>query len=426
MPLLFAAANETGIHRCELPCGILKPMADLLEYKEKPGACAECGNSPVNHTLTYAFNLLNVPFNHIAFARMDSRFLRSLEYWARLLMDHLERVNVRVFEKFGGLKYGTDVAKARTYRSQVIWEEANRRGIRMEQVILFGVATDIYRAHVRGYWIFFKSLPVPPELPQSAYLWIDDKFLLKNELEKIGVAAPAARSVTSLAQARRALADIGAPVVLKPRAGSRGRHTTTMVSTDDDLVRAFRSAQRLCRYVAMEKCLSGPVCRATVVGGKLAGFFAAFPPTIVGDGVSTVSQLIEKSNASVPERVQPIALSDEHLAFIKREGYSLDSILEAGTSLPLSHRTGRLFGGSTRELLDSVHPKLRAVAERAAQVLDVPVVGFDLIIPDPEADPDLQQWGIIEANSLPFIDLHYLPLYGTPSNPAAQVWDLWK
>jgi D-alanine-D-alanine ligase-like ATP-grasp enzyme len=53
------------------------------------------------------------------------------------------------------------------------------------------------------------------------------------------------------------------------------------------------------------------------------------------------------------------------------------------------------------------------------------VAGFDLIIADPEQDPDNQEWGIIEANSLPFIDLHYLPLYGRPSNPAAQVWDMW-
>jgi D-alanine-D-alanine ligase-like ATP-grasp enzyme len=94
--------------------------------------------------------------------------------------------------------------------------------------------------------------------------------------------------------------------------------------------------------------------------------------------------------------------------------------------VPLTHRTGRLFGGETRELLASVHPKLRDTLERAVRTLDVPVVGLDVIIKDPEADPDTQTWGIIEANSLPFIDLHYLPLYGTPSNPAAQVWDLWK
>jgi D-alanine-D-alanine ligase-like ATP-grasp enzyme len=63
--------------------------------------------------------------------------------------------------------------------------------------------------------------------------------------------------------------------------------------------------------------------------------------------------------------------------------------------------------------------------EKAGVVLGAPVVGFDVIIENPTEDPDTVRWGIIEANSLPFIDLHYLPLHGTPSNPASAVWDLW-
>lgn len=400
-------------------------MSELHEYKEKPGSCAQCGNSPVNHPLTYAFNLLNVPFNELSYRYSSSRALALFEHAARSVMEVFESINLRMLHLMRGVTYGTDVSKARTYRSQVIWEEAQRRGIPMEQVYVFGVPTDIYRAHVRGAWQYFKSIPVPPVLSQAAYLWIDDKSLLKRELSAVGIPVPDSRSVTSLAQAREALRDIGAPVVVKPRAGSRGRHTTTFVSTDADVQTAFRSAQQLCRHVSIEKCLLGPVCRATVIQGNLAGFFAAYPPTVVGDGVSTIRQLIDAWNASVPDRVQPVTLTPEHSAFMRRRGVSEDTVLENDVSMTLSHRTGRLFGGTTRELLSSVHPKLRAYAENAARELDVPVVGFDLIIADPEQDPDTQEWGIIEANSLPFIDLHYLPLNGTPSNPAAQVWDMW-
>jgi hypothetical protein len=45
---------------------------------------------------------------------------------------------------------------------------------------------------------------------------------------------------------------------------------------------------------------------------------------------------------------------------------------------------------------------------------------------NPQDDPNNQKWGIIEANSLPFIDLHYWPLYGEPVNIASYVWDLWE
>ena len=54
------------------------------------------------------------------------------------------------------------------------------------------------------------------------------------------------------------------------------------------------------------------------------------------------------------------------------------------------------------------------------------VAGFDSIIPDPTQPADSQHWGIIECNTLPFIDLHYYALEGKPQNIAGMIWDLWK
>lgn len=400
-------------------------MTALHEYKEAPGKCAACGNSPVNHHITYVFNTLNVVFSGLSYRGRDSRVLRSLEYGARWFMEWIDESQVWLWSIAGAVKFGIDPSNARTYRSQVIWEEAKRRGIFMEQVFLFGMPTDIYRARVGNDLVMFKSIPVPPRLPQDAYLWIDDKFLLKRELAALGVAAPATRSVTSLKAARAAFREIGAPVVVKPRSGSRGRHTTIGVRSEADLEHAFKSAKKLGLFVSIEKHLDGPVCRATLVGGMLAGFFEAVPPQLVGDGVSTISQLVAQANAVRPDRVQEIVLTEEVREYLSRQGLKEDSVPEKGTKVRLTHRTGRLFGGATRELLDTVHPKLRAHLEKAGKGLAAPVVGFDLIIPKPEEDPDAQEWGIIEANSLPFIDLHYLPLCGKPSNPAAEVWNLW-
>jgi D-alanine-D-alanine ligase-like ATP-grasp enzyme len=162
------------------------------------------------------------------------------------------------------------------------------------------------------------------------------------------------------------------------------------------------------------------------VNGTLVGFFQGDPPRVVGDGKRTIRELIAKQNVGKHDRVQEIVVREEHELFLARQGYTLDSALTTGARIDLTHRTGRLFGGETRELLNTVHPSMRAYLERAARILQTPVVGIDLIIEDPVSDPDTQRWGIIEANSLPYIDLHYLPLYGEPSNVASAVWDLWK
>lgn len=398
------------------------------EYKEKLGACAECGNSPVNHTIVCTLNTVSVVLSGVFFAARKNRFIQYMENVLQRIADGMDAWHARAMQVIGAVRFKDDPTKALTYRSQVIWEEALRRGIPMQQAYFLGFPTDIYRAKPRGdAWSYFKSIPIPPAVSQSAYVWIDDKFLLKRALRDANIPTPQTRSIVTRAQARVAFEAIGAPVVAKPRAGSRGRHTTVNVRTPEDLDRACTSAQRLCRFVSIERYLEGSVCRATLVRGKLVGFFKADPPQIVGDGVSTVAELVAEKNMRKPDRMGDVVFTAEHESFIRRQGFTAESVPEQGRVVLLTHRTGRLFGGETRELLDTVHPALRAHVERVATVIPgLPVVGLDLIIRDPESDPGVQEWGIIEANSLPFIDLHYLPLYGKPSNPASAVWEMWS
>lgn len=390
------------------------------EYKETPGTCLACGNSPVNHLATYCVQSFSI-WSSQAASRQGGLHaaIRSL---GDSLFDRVEPYLYPIMAALPMVSFAHDPAGAYTYRSQVVWEEAQRRGIPMEQMMLFRSPTEIYRARLGDSWKYFQSLPITTPSDTNP-VEMDDKFLLKQKLRAAGIPAPRAVSVTTLPGALAVSAEWRVPLAIKPRVGSRGRHTTVNVRTPEDVAHAFKSAQKLCKYVVVEEYLEGSVCRGTVVGGKLAGFFQANPPKVTGDGRATIKELIAASNSAKPERVQEVVLTDETLAFLARGGYSSETILPTGITIPLTHRTGRLFGGRTRELLGHEHPKLRAYLERAAALLKTPIVGFDLIIPDPEADPDTQKWGIIEANSLPYIDLHYLPLEGAPSNVAAHVWD---
>lgn len=395
----------------------------LHEYKEKPGACSDCGNSPVNHFEHYISNTLAVWTAEVAYR--DAGVFARLYRLADWIFDHVEQLLLRVLALMPFASLSNKVEGAATYRSQVVWEEAVRRGIEMRQVLVFGKATEIYRARIGERDFYFQSLPIPLDKRGRSTAWMDDKHLLKRFFSDHQIPSPISVSVQNAKEARAALATVGGTAVIKPRSGSRGRHTTVFVKDEQSLMRAFESAKKLCTYVSIETHLTGPVSRATVVDGTLAGFFTATAPSVTGDGVSNITELIEKKNSSKKERVENIVLTDEHRRFLARQGYDEVSVPPDGEVVQLTHRTGRLFGGETRELLGSEHPDLRIILEKAARVLGVGIVGFDLIIPDPEKSPSGQRWGIIEANTLPYIDLHYLPLYGMPSNVAAHVWDMW-
>lgn len=239
----------------------------LHEYKEHVGVCASCGNSPVNHFTTHlahSFAVWSSPGKN-----KQRAFRRWFEARVSALVPLVDRAVYASFAALPITRFSGEVSGAVTYRSQVIWEEAVRRGIAMEQMHLLGRATEVYRAKLGERWTYFQSLPIPAHLDLVDGGWIDDKLALKEALAHAGVPVPRAVSVTTLVEAQRALAEMQGPIVVKPRAGSRGRHTTVKISTCPDLVRAFKSAKQLCHYVAIEEYLTGSVCRGTVVGGKI-------------------------------------------------------------------------------------------------------------------------------------------------------------
>jgi hypothetical protein len=214
------------------------------------------------------------------------------------------------------------------------------------------------------------------------------------------------------------------PVIIKPRSGSRGRHSSTFVYNEDDLRRAFKIAKQLCRWVIVEQQLFGPVYRATVIGGNLAGVLRGDPPQVLGDGVYTIEQLVVIKNAAPHPGVKDIIIDLGVRTFLSRQNLSLETVCAAGQTVLLSEKIGVNYGGSSSEDFEICHPDNKELFLRAAAVLGDPLVGFDFIIPDITKSYKEQLCGFIEVNSLPFINLHHDPLLGTPRNAAGLVWDM--
>lgn len=247
----------------------------------KKSNCPYCGDSPVNHTVAYIGQTCGLyldPLLSFIVGKNNGPFSKVLVVFNRLFITFSRCIGV--------LKFNKDINRAITLRSRVIWEEAHRRNIEMEQIVIYSKPIEQYRAKIKNKngksrWFYFESLPIPPYLPQDSYGYIDDKVRLKKALRVAGIPVPKSLSAKNEKQALSAFDNLVKPLIVKPRIGSRGRHTTVFINTKDELLKAFHIAQKLCKYVAIEEYLVGPVCRATLVGGKLVGFF-------VGDRKSVV------------------------------------------------------------------------------------------------------------------------------------------
>ncbi len=391
----------------------------------KKNNCSACGTSQVNHELMIFLSLMEETLGQITdrvFSFTDSKRWEDLSSF-------IEKSIYKVFGFFHVFSYSQDIDLAITGRSKLVWEEARKRGIPMEQIRIFGRPIELYRAIIPGNndkFFYFQSLPIPPSIPQSGYRWLDDKFTLFEMLSKHQIPIPQTKKVFTYNSALMAFNTLQKPVIIKPKSGSRGRHTTTNIKTEKELRRAFDTAREITLSMVIQEHLPGSVYRATVINNSLVAFFRADPPMVIGDGIKTVRDLITDKNKNRHERLSDITINSDLLQFIEREGYSLESIPDMGTNINLSAKTGRMYGGYTREMLPEVHPRMHEIFKKAGELMQAPVLGFDLIIGDPTMNPDQQKWGIIECNSLPYIDLHYFALEGTPKNLAENIWDLWK
>ncbi len=393
----------------------------MSKKETKRNRCLYCGNNPVNHNSVFFMQTLSVFLSPI---------LRPAAYIENWMIFKVAKTIATPYMYFfrltGMLKMNKDPKLAHTERSEVIWIEAVKRGIPMEQFVIWGKPIEQYRAKINNEWFYFESLPIPPKMNSVAYAWIDDKAILKKKLLQKDIPAPKGTSVTRWSKALEIFNKLKKPVICKPEVGSRGRHTTTFIYTEEDLKHGFNVAKDLCHFVVIEEHLLGSVYRGTYVGGEIVGILRGDPPRITGDGIKDIKELIEEKNKNKNPKVKDVIVDKKIEAFLARQGFDLNSILEKGKIIDLSEKIGISYGGYSKEMIEETHPKIIEELKRAGDMLEVPIVGFDFIIEDPTKDPTGKHWGIIEANSLPFINLHHFPLEGTPQNVAGKVWDLWE
>lgn len=318
-----------------------------------------------------------------------------------------------------------------TAHAAVLWREAERRGIAMREFRPFGLPRELFWASYGDDTRGFDGLPRPRTANDRALEWMDDKGIILKRFRKAGIPVPRGGSYATLARAERAfdaIARDGHAVIVKPSIGSRSRHTFTNITDAAALRRAFKSAKQLSPRAIVEEEIPGFVFRVTFVNGRVEGIMRREPPHVIGNGASTVRELVERENEDPARRgpvFSPIAFGAEARAMLDAQRLTPDSIPEAGRMVPLHPKVSRLYGASTTEIaFADVHPDNAAMFKTIAETVDDPLFGVDIIMESMARSWRAQPCGIIECNSLPAIDVHHVPLRGTPRDVAGAVWDM--
>lgn len=384
--------------------------------------CKDCEPAQESHFLAYTSVVLSyivAPF----FDLLEKIFKNLAEVVGDLIT--LPFFNIMVFLRLAHWSY--EPTAKDSWRSKCFWDEATKRGIKMKEFHL-GPIGDGFVAKYKNKTIVFDGLPRPGLKESPALKWMDDKGIMKVKFLKEGLPVAAGGVAFTEKHALQIFAGLKKPVITKPNLGSRSRHTTIHINTPEELIIGFRKAKQLSPLAIIEEELNGYLFRGTLVGGKLVGVVRRDQPEVKGDGVHTVQELLDEENKR-PERGGPIfhkiTIDKEAEVELKRQNVKLDEVITKDRVVTFSQKTSRGCGGTTTEVTSITHKDNIEMLEHVAKFLDDPLVGVDFIIEDiTKSWKEEQHCGIIECNSLPFIDLHHYPLFGKADNVAGKLWDL--
>ncbi|MDF2524023.1 MAG: cphA, partial [Clostridiales bacterium] len=89
---------------------------------------------------------------------------------------------------------------------------------------------------------------------------------------------------------------IGYPVVIKPLDGNQGKGVTLNIKNEEQLRNACSEAFKFSNAIIVERYIRGRDYRVLVVGGKVSAVAERLPPSVIGDGVNNIKELIELAN----------------------------------------------------------------------------------------------------------------------------------
>lgn len=257
---------------------------------------------------------------------------------------------------------------------------------------------------------------------------LDSDFTTRKDdckaiLSTLGFPVPKGDVVISREEALVVAEKIGYPVAVKPVAGHKGIGVTADVQNAEELKFAFKRAiaaipEEQTTEVIVEKSIKGSDFRLLCVNGRFVAATERRPASVVGDGHSTIAELIERENrkpARIDSPTSPLGKiqSDESMEmYLDEQGLSIDSVIEKDRTVYLRKVANLSAGGLSIDATRTLHPDNIILAQDIAQHFRLTCLGIDVIAQSLAKSWKSGDFGIIEINAAPGISMHLRPAVG--------------
>ncbi len=247
---------------------------------------------------------------------------------------------------------------------------------------------------------------------------VQEKDISKEFLYDRGLPVPRGKVVSSQREALEGADNIGYPVVIKPVSGNHGDGVFVNLKNPDELSEAYSLTKKYEDYQLVERYLEGDDYRVLLVDQEVVAVAKKISAHVIGDGSSTIKELIELTNQD-PKRgdeheniLTKIKLDEEAQMKLESQGLNVDHVPEEDETIYLSDTANISTGGTAEDRTDDLHPSLKRILERVSKMLNLDLMGIDLIADDISKNVEEINWGIIEMNASPGLRMHIYPSSG--------------
>lgn len=257
---------------------------------------------------------------------------------------------------------------------------------------------------------------------------MENKVVTKEILNRNNIKVPSGFEFFSLEDAIENIKRfVDKPIVVKPKSTNFGIGISIFKdgAKEEDIKEAFEIAFASDNTVLVEEFIKGKEYRFLVIGDKVPGILHRVPANVIGNGKSTIKELVEEKNKSslrgkgYKTPLEKINLDDHAKLFLKQEGKDFDYIPNEGEIVYLRENSNISTGGDSIDYTDLIPQKFKDIAIESAKAVGANICGVDMMLED--YNDENTSYAIIELNFNPAIHIHSYPYKGEEREIAKEI-----
>ncbi len=206
------------------------------------------------------------------------------------------------------------------------------------------------------------------------------------------------------------------PAVVKPVNTDHGIAVSTNIQTRRELLTAIDYAFQFAKKVIVEEFFPGREYRFLVVDFQVRAITFREPANVLGNGTSTIRQLIDEKNegrgTDYRHPLLKIIIDEEVKRHLKALSISMETVLRKGEKVHLRKNSNLSTGGDSIDVTDEIPDFYKDVAIVAAKSAGLKIAGIDVIIKDSEMAPSPENYIVVELNAPAMLSMHNYPYIG--------------